>query len=230
MVRRDGLVIGTLGSWGGKRELEHPTFDFDPGYRVSQQDRDAMASLYDRHLRWFLEDENAWLTALGEEAGRRRVGGSRGVVRAGRKAELAPLEAMRQRYEPRVRKFLVDVGRALRKERWIWHGEVLDLSDQSYQWAINVLKPNAADREDSVDVAFSIPEQQEHEPDSGEGISFQVDITSFGGEILGGLSPGNYGPDCWIPLEEEDRIEDRFRIFEDPDRIDEIVDLVLKRK
>jgi hypothetical protein len=87
----DGRVIGTMGSWGGKRDPENPTLDFDPEYQVSQQDRDAMVSLYDQHLRWFLEDENAWLMALGEEAGRgiasvrngKRVGGSRGIVRRG---------------------------------------------------------------------------------------------------------------------------------------------------
>lgn len=62
----DGRTIGTLGSWGGKRDPENPTLDFDPEYQVSQQDRDAMVALYEQHLRWFLEDENAWLMALEE--------------------------------------------------------------------------------------------------------------------------------------------------------------------
>jgi hypothetical protein len=70
--------------------------------------------------------------------------------------------------------------------------------------------------DDDLDIAFKICESQEYDG-TDAGVNFAVDIVQFGGRMLGGLCPFNYSEDVWVPLDNEDAIEQRFRIMEQAD-------------
>lgn len=133
------------------------------------------------------------------------------------------IEELYEKYKERIltimdgmRQELTEAGYTV-SETW---DEIVD----DYRWSIVVYIDDGAPArceeddpsEEDVDIVFEICESQQYEG-SDDGITFSISITRVGGEILGGYSPFNYTPKVWVPLDDEEAIEERFALFEQLD-------------
>lgn len=134
------------------------------------------------------------------------------------------VKTLTEKYEPRIRALLARYGEAFRAAGYGWDGEIWAEADEEYRWQVTLLRPGTEQDEesgrppdDAVDVTFIVCEEKEYDDADGEGVTFRLDLTEVGGRILGGQAPYNYTPKCWLPLDDEDEIEARFRLFEAAD-------------
>lgn len=129
------------------------------------------------------------------------------------------VEALVGKYEPRILAVLGNVREVFVGGGWTLLGKPYHMLDEEHSWWVTFLPPGAAPgevRDDAVDVRFEVNEQCVHDAD-GEGVTFRVDVTRYGGAVLGELSPGNYTEECWLSLDDPGAIEERFKIFERAD-------------
>ncbi|SRR6266571_1884201 len=131
---------------------------------------------------------------------------------AGLAAELAPsITALLER----VRGALIEAGYPC--------GEVWDMSADDYRWAFSTLNDDGKEREGSVDIAVEIAEQRAYEGMDDEtlwGVSFRIDVTGWGGVILGGFAPYNYTERCWVDLRDPSAVAERWALVDGIDATD----------
>jgi hypothetical protein len=125
-------------------------------------------------------------------------------------------EVIKDRYEARILD-LMGKWKSVLEAAGFTVGEVEDVSADIYWWNMAVYDPKAPDSfEDSIDVRFEIVESEYYEG-TENGVSFRLDVTGYGGEIHGGLSPFNYSDAVWVDRANEAQVERRFKILEDCD-------------
>jgi hypothetical protein len=122
--------------------------------------------------------------------------------------------------------FLVGVRDALR-DADLYPNDPFDMSGDDYQWALSVFPTHEQVHEELIDIQFDIAEARSYGDDPEDGINFGITIVKWGGEIIGGLTPYNYTPECWVSANDPDAVEDRFGILENAD-IQDLVGLILE--
>jgi hypothetical protein len=138
---------------------------------------------------------------------------------------------IRRKYSGRI----LDVLRAMEKEltaAGYTVGAPYYQGDEDDEWWMTAcphsLKQRAEEdhpTDGDVDIRFTILRSETTDGEPG-GVTFSVNITGSGGQIIGGMTPGNYSPDLWVPRKDHDAIEARFRLFEAADHPYEVVELV----
>lgn len=126
-------------------------------------------------------------------------------------------EHIRAKYEPRILSILDNIRQEIKAfDSQLEVSETDDWTDEEYTW--NFTAGSWEDESDPniVDIRFTIVESDVREG-SDEGISFMLDFTAYGGRPLGSFAPYNYSEQLWIPLDDEDGIEQRFAMFEQLD-------------
>ena len=134
------------------------------------------------------------------------------------------VEAIKDKYKDRIEKLMLDIIKAFNAAGYVTSGP--DFYDgDDYSWYVQVLL-GGPDQEEPCDtdigITFQINESTECDG-SENGINFSVNVVELGGRIIGGLSPYNYTEHCWVSLDDEDAIEERFQIFEEQDAHDLVV-------
>jgi len=128
------------------------------------------------------------------------------------------IDEVRQEYEPKIREILDGICKEARDRGYHCDG-VDDVTDEEYQWSL-FITPSEDDEERGVDISVTIVEAVVRGDDPEDGIAFSMDVVGRGGEIIGGFTPYNYGPDLWVSMSDEDAVDERWEIFDggiDPD-------------
>lgn len=120
-------------------------------------------------------------------------------------------------YKGRIKKILKSIGKELATSGYVC-GKPEDQSDENPCWALFVQNEQEAKGDDGegVDIRFEIliSEDTDGKPN---GVAFSIGITSTQGNIIGGMTPGNYSKDLWVDRKDTDAIEARFELFEQAD-------------
>jgi len=124
-------------------------------------------------------------------------------------------EQIKTKYEPRILVILNAMRTAL-NEAGHNCGESFDMSSDDYRWSMII---NGDDGSNGINISFIIAESEYWDGEEN-GVNFMVDVVEFGGRMLGGLCPYNYSNKVWVSRDDEDAIEERFRIFEQADPAD----------
>jgi len=103
--------------------------------------------------------------------------------------------------------------------------EVVNMCDDVYRWNV-LISPKNADVEDfGVDVTIHIAESEFHDGDEN-GRNFMLDIIAYGGAVIGGCAPYNFTSQCWVPRDDWESIDARWRIFDDAFGSDTVLDSI----
>lgn len=129
-------------------------------------------------------------------------------------------EAIKEKYKPRILALLRRIAETLR-EAGRTVDDPIDLSCDEYWWSLLV---HGDSDQECIDISFHICESEQYDGEEG-GVNFMLDIVEMGGRVLGGLTPFNYSPQCWVDRNDEDAVEERFAIFEEAD-VAEIVPIL----
>jgi hypothetical protein len=117
-------------------------------------------------------------------------------------------------YQPKMREIL----ESIRKEavaRGYLCDEPFDMTDECYRWSV-LVRPGGTPKDADVGVDVAIQIAESHAYGDGEaGLNFMLDMVEYGGLIVGGLAPYNYTSDCWVPVDDDEAVAYRWRIFSD---------------
>lgn len=94
-----------------------------------------------------------------------------------------------------------------------------DVSDDDYRWMLRIW-PSAAEAlwfVNGIDVVLEIVEERAYEDEEGFGVTFGLDITREGGEILGQFQPFNFTEDVWVSALDPSAVMERWQIFASAD-------------
>lgn len=116
-----------------------------------------------------------------------------------------------EKYGPKIQK-LLEIICSEAKERGYECTSPIDMSDDTYRWAVAV-SPPGAETEDSVDVSVEIATSEAYDGTPG-GLNFSMNVVSYEGEMLGGLTPYNYTDEVWVSMSDPDAVEERWRLFD----------------
>lgn len=127
-------------------------------------------------------------------------------------------EQIEQKYAVRVVAILGAISSDVQAEdETLVIGETYDMHCDEYRWSFNVCRADqeqAAEHEpQGVDVSFVICESEQYDGEEN-GVNFAVEIVGVGGQIVGGITPYNYTERCWVPRDDEDAVEERFKLVE----------------
>lgn len=114
-----------------------------------------------------------------------------------------------QTYKERILRCIKDVEQEA-LSRGLNTGGPYDLSDEEYKWSILVYP--GEEQEVGADVTITIAESVAHDGIE-TGINFMSDIVGYGGSIIGGIAPYNYTPEVWVDIDDDEAIEERWKIF-----------------
>jgi hypothetical protein len=137
---------------------------------------------------------------------------------------------IKERYEARILAHLERMRKALEHTGYKV-GPTSEHSDLEYAWWFLVYMPREEGedgeetREDDVDIEFVISESLQNTNET-EGITFTLNITAAGGAILGGFSPYRYTSEIWVPVDDDEEIEDRFLLHEEYIDLDGLVRII----
>ena len=139
-------------------------------------------------------------------------------------------EQLKDRYGERIVANLNGIRIELLNE-YIGEGETIHvekpwlMDGDGFSWWMLVQTESQKERSDEdssdldgIDIRFDICESEEYDG-TENGVNFSVDITTVGGEIIGGMTPFNYTDDCWVSRDDEGAIEERFSIMERADPV-----------
>lgn len=142
-------------------------------------------------------------------------------------------EEIKDTYSKRIEAILQEVVKALTEKTTLVVGSPFDMGCDYYQWAVTAESPSehtanteANSTEAGTDITFTIAESEEWDGEEN-GVNFMLDVTSVGGEIIGGLTPYNYTPEVWVSRDDPDAIERRFQIMLNADT-DSLVQMVIE--
>lgn len=112
-------------------------------------------------------------------------------------------QEIKKKYEKRIIAILSKVKDALTASG---HdvSDPYEMDSEYYRWDIVVDPPEPVR---AIAIFFEIATDP-------EGVNFAITASSYEGQIIGGLTPHNYTPECWVSMDDENAIESRFRIHE----------------
>jgi hypothetical protein len=127
--------------------------------------------------------------------------------------------AVKNRYAKRIEALLTHIADTLKAVGYRCDDEPTFFYCDNYSWNLIVYVESAPGEDiadGDVDITLKICESLDYEGTT-EGITFALDVVTVGGRIIGECRPGNYTDECWLPLSDKARIEERFAIFEEAD-------------
>lgn len=134
------------------------------------------------------------------------------------------IERIQQRYGERVAVILNRIAAILHAAGYETVGPH-EMFDDEYRWALTTKNDKAVIGEGSVDFMFEIAEQKQYEGDDAEpGVNFGLNVTAYGGRILGGFQPYNFTPEVWVNAFDDAAVEERFQLMEQADG--DVLDLI----
>jgi hypothetical protein len=126
------------------------------------------------------------------------------------------VERVKKKYEKRIKRILNGIAKELRSAHWKV-GRPYEMSDdEQYEWWMYVSRYDAEPeetRDDDIDIRFAIAESVVYDG-TEDGINFTIDVTTVGGEVVGGIAPYNFTHKVWVPLDDPEAIEERFELVE----------------
>lgn len=140
------------------------------------------------------------------------------------------IRGIERRYRRRIETFMGRIEKEL-ESRGLDAGPAYTMHDEEFTWELTccpkgVSFKQAQENDEFVDVRFQISESLAS-GDGLEGINFSIEATSYGGKMLGGLTPHNYTPQVWVPVTDKEAIEERFHLIESSD-INELANIIMK--
>ena len=131
-------------------------------------------------------------------------------------------EEIGELYKPKIMAILTEIHKEA-LSRGFTCDEPFEMTDEVYRFCM-LLKPPGmpGDAEDGVDVTIQIPESYVYgdaapeckdAEDNRNGLNFALDLCEYGGTIVGGVTPYNYSPQCWVDISDLDAVKDRWDIF-----------------
>jgi len=127
---------------------------------------------------------------------------------------MTTIEDISKRYGDRILKILENIRLELHERTTLTCQDPEEL-DAEWAWAMLVLS-DSSDMDSSVDVKVEIVDSEEHEGVEG-GVTFRLDVTSYGGHTVCQLTPYNYTEECWVKRANAEAVEERFSIIEQAD-------------
>lgn len=112
----------------------------------------------------------------------------------------------------RMKAALVPVTTAFREAGYT-ASDPWDGSGDDFRWYVTVEGNGLHER---VDVSLELAESLSYGDDTA-GVNLALDIVADGGRILGGLTPYNYTPNVWAPLDDRAEVLSRMEIIEQAD-------------
>lgn len=129
------------------------------------------------------------------------------------------VDPLAEQYGPKALALLGKVRNLVAEAGFEILHEPADIGCDDYKWSLTIRPAGTTDDDSMIDISIEIAESQEY-GDSDEhpyGINFGLDIVKWGGEILGGFTPFNYTPLCWVDAKDSEAIEQRWNILEGAD-------------
>jgi len=120
------------------------------------------------------------------------------------------IEALYTTYKPKALEVLGEIATAARTRGFVCE-EPFDMSDDVYRWAL-LIRQEGAPPDSGVDVVITIAESNEYDGE-GDGVNFMLDMTEYGGLIVGGVAPYNFTPDVWVKAADADAVRARWDLF-----------------
>jgi hypothetical protein len=148
----------------------------------------------------------------------------------------ARMEEIGETYNPRIKTFLREVRDVARERGYTCADEPYDMTDETFTFGLDLKPPGMdPDADGGVDVNIKIPESYvygdaspdcEDKDSNRNGVNFMLDLTEWGGRILGGFAPFNYTSDCWVDISDAEAVETRWAIFDSALDAEAIVDAI----
>lgn len=128
-------------------------------------------------------------------------------------------EKIKIEYEDRLKNVLTHIKTELERFSWFC-SKIYELEDGTYAIGVSrdashLTRDGDPDEQD-VEIIARLMNSKQWDGTRG-GLSFNVDVTSFGGESVGGLTPFNWTEDVWVPAIDEDKVEARMQLIEKAD-------------
>lgn len=115
-------------------------------------------------------------------------------------------------YVPRI-KTMLDEVRKEALERGFQCDEPYEMTDEEVRWCVLVRPADAKPEEEvGVDVRISILESEPSDGTEG-GCNFALEMVEYEGIVVGGMIPYNFTEHVWVPREDENAVETRWRVF-----------------
>lgn len=133
------------------------------------------------------------------------------------------IDAIHEDFEPRAMNRLHDIKVFLHNVFGWESTNTYDMDDEEYQWHFttgeHLTLENGDASETGIDVSLTLGEAIVFGDGGvdGEfpyGVSFRLDFVGYGGQIIGGIAPYNYTPECWVDGKDRSAVEERFALVE----------------
>lgn len=130
-------------------------------------------------------------------------------------------------YVPRI-KTMLDEVRKDALERGFQCDEPYDMTDEEVRWNVLVRPADATpDQDVGVDVSITILESEACDGTKG-GCNFALEMVEYEGLIVGGMVPYNFTEHVWVPRDDENAVETRWRVFNEHFSASSIVDRIVE--
>lgn len=134
------------------------------------------------------------------------------------------MEAVQAEYGPKAMALLERI-KALFVEQGYEVNGPFDMCADDFRWSMLVTAPGMR-QEKGMDLTVEIVEERSYDDAEGWGLNFGLDIVRYGGRLVGGLTPFNFTPECWVDSRDSEAVAVRWAYVGDCDA-QEAVDLVL---
>lgn len=130
------------------------------------------------------------------------------------------IELVKARYEERIQAILKKAAEVCAEEGIVCD-KVFAFDGDEYSWVLPTWRSqhdkDTDNNNNRVDIQFEIAEAKAYNDDPLDGINFALNITEWGGRMLGGMTPHNYTDQCWVPAHVDKAVNDRFLLIEEAD-------------
>lgn len=120
------------------------------------------------------------------------------------------LEALNETYKPKGMKILNAIANEARS-RGLVCDDPFDMSSDDYRWSL-LIREKGSPPDSGVDVTITIAESNEHDGE-GDGVNFVLDMTGYGGRIVGGVAPYNFTSAVWVEAANQKAVATRWETF-----------------
>jgi len=116
-------------------------------------------------------------------------------------------------YNPKIKTLLEQV-RAEALERGFLCDEPCEMTDEEYKFCLLVQPAGTpSDAEIGVDVSITTLESECNDGEEN-GLNFSLDVTGWGGTIIGGMTPFNYSSRVWVQRDDAEAVQERWELFQ----------------
>lgn len=140
------------------------------------------------------------------------------------------IEKIKTNYQTRILSFMDRVQESLALNDFTC-SPTEELTYDSFEWSfvlhLDAVSPDQIGRCRNQDLAVELILCESEQWDGEEnGMSFRLDLNGNGGRVATSFAPFNYTDRCWVHVDDDAAIEERWRIFEDDFDWDSLVERV----